>query len=166
VESLGGKERLKFYLAGPIDFTTGSQDKTWRRRIGRFLKKRGHEVRNPLHKPLPKAIGDPRNYLQELRDQGKIGEVRGFVRRFIIPPDLAMVDECEIVLAYLPRGFRICGTWGEITYAFAHGKAVFIVSNIPTSLLPNWVIGCSTFIFPSFKEFKRFFGSNKNEGAS
>jgi len=110
------------------------------------------------------VVGDPREYLKRLREKENLEEARGFTRRYIIPPDLAMIDECSVILAYLPRGVQICGTWGEITYGYAHGKAVFIVTNIPNSLLPNWVIGCSTFIFPTFREFERFFGAYKNEG--
>ena len=153
---------MKFYLAGPIGFTKGKEHKTWRDEITKFLEERGHQVFNPLNKPLPTMIGDVREYLNKLRDQGKIQESRGFARRWIIPQDLAMVDHSDIILAYIPKGVHICGTYGEITYGYAHGKAVFVVTNLLSPLLPNWLIGCSTLIFRNFKEFRRFMGEKKS----
>ncbi len=149
---------MKWYLAGAIGFTKGKQHETWRDGITKFLEQRGHVVFNPLKKHWPSSMGDARNYFKKLREQERIEETRGMFRRYIIPSDLAMVDQSDVILAYIQKGIPVCGTYGEITYAYAHGKAVFVVTNLLSPLLPNWLVGCSTFIFHSFKDFRRFMG--------
>lgn len=152
---------MKFYLAGPIGFTKGLEHKTWRDKITKFLEAQGHEALNPLKKSLPRGIEEPRDYLKKLRSEKRIQDTRGFVRRWLIPSDLAMVDRSDIILAWVPKGVTLCGTYGEVTYGYARGKAIFVVTPLLGPLLPNWLIGCSTFIFRNFKEFRRFMGESK-----
>jgi len=108
-------------------------------------------------------MGDAREYFNKLREEGRLQDIRGMVRRYIIPSDLAMVDQSDVVLAYIQKGITICGTYGEVTYAYANGKAVFVVTKLLGPLLPNWLVGCSTFIFRTFDEFKRFLGASREE---
>jgi len=149
---------LKWYLAGAIGFTKGKQHQTWRDEITEFLEERGHVVFNPLKKEWPSSIGDARAYFNKLREQRRVHDIRGMVRRYIIPSDLAMVDQSDIILAFIQKGVTICGTYGEVTYGYAHGKAIFVVTKLLGPLLPNWLVGCSSLIFRTFEDFRKFMG--------
>jgi len=51
---------------------------------------------------------------------------------------------------------RGAGTKGEITLAYYLRKPVYIVTRQSPTRIPGWVIGCSTQIFRSMPELKRY----------
>ena len=147
-----------WYLAGPIGFTTGDEPIKWRTDITTFLATLGHTVIDPMKKEVESMGGDLRGHFNKLRETGNLAELRGMCRRHIIGQDLNAVNNSTMTLIYAPKGVHMCGTYGEATWAYGHGKPVFVVSNMNPEDLPNWLVGCSTIIFNSFREFKKFFG--------
>jgi nucleoside 2-deoxyribosyltransferase/CRISPR/Cas system-associated exonuclease Cas4 (RecB family) len=141
-----------FYLAGPIGFTVGEEHRVWRNDLREFLTKLGCGFLDPLDKYANRSK-EVRDGLNRLRDQGKYGRIRSFARKHIIPQDLALVDAADGIIAYVPE--YTPGTAGEILYGFLHKKCVLIVCPMPPTRVANWMIGCSTKIFPNFVALKR-----------
>lgn len=51
---------------------------------------------------------------------------------------------------------RGAGTKGELTMARFFGKPVYMVTQIPLTEIPGWVLGCTTKIFPDFPGLQSF----------
>jgi hypothetical protein len=48
------------------------------------------------------------------------------------------------------------GTKGELTMARYFRRPVYLVTQVPFSEIPGWVIGCTTAFFGSFDDLRRF----------
>jgi hypothetical protein len=51
---------------------------------------------------------------------------------------------------------RGAGTKGEVTLAKYVRKPVYLVTRIHEESIPGWVLGCTTKVFRSFRELKKF----------
>jgi len=145
------------YLAGPIGDVKIKQATKWRDWITVELDKIGIDTMNPFGK-YGDRLAAVRSKLHNWNKYGNIDAIRGMVATEIIPPDLKMVEDCTFVTLWVPReGVEICGSYGEITYAFKLGKPVYIVTKrrLRPVNLPNWAIGCSTWIFKKWGDYLR-----------
>jgi hypothetical protein len=89
-----------------------------------------------------------------------IDEFRALVGQ-IITNDLQAVEKhCDYCICYWDRSAQEgAGTKGKITLAKYIRKPVFIVTGVPLSRVPGWVLGCSSEIFFSFRQLKKFLQS-------
>jgi hypothetical protein len=150
--------KLSTYLAGPINGKNIDEARIWRKKIT-------HELADINIRGLdPFGNGGGDRISPELRQKlhnanvlGDIDTIRDIVGNTIIPPDLDMIMACDFLTVYIPKddGYEICGTYGEVTLAHYLKKPVFIVTErkmFPCEL-PSWLIGCSTNIFTSWKDY-------------
>ena len=158
------KKKIKYttYLAGPIGDVSLSEARDWRNMLTKKLPRIGIGVLDPLSK-YGEGLPNIRRKIQNWKNAGNIDALRQLVSSQIIPRDLEMVDECDFVTLWIPaEGKEICGSYGEITYAFHLGKPVFIVTSrrLRPVNVPKWAIGCSTKIFKTWKEYLQYIRVN------
>lgn len=156
---MGEKDkRPSTYLAGPIgDVNIGDATK-WRNWITGEFYAMGIEALNPFGK-YGDRLAAVRSRLKNWNRFGNLAAIRKMVSEEIIPPDLEMVKECDFITLWIPaEGKEICGSYGEMTFAFHLNKPVYIITRrrLKPVNLPNWAIGCSTKIFTNWKEYLSF----------
>jgi len=151
------KRRPTTYLVGPIGDVKIGEATKWRNWLTLELDKIGIDVLNPFGK-YGDRLAAVRSKLYNWNKYGNVDAIRRMVATEIIPPDLKMVEECDFITFWLPQeGKEICGCYGELTIAFYIGKPVYIVTRrrLKPVNLPNWAIGCSTWIFKRWKSYFR-----------
>lgn len=68
-----------------------------------------------------------------------------------------IAEHSELVICYWDdSAMQGAGTKGELTIAKYFGKPVYMVTSMPYNQIPGWVLGCTTLIFSSFDELKKF----------
>jgi len=68
-----------------------------------------------------------------------------------------IAERSDLVVCYWDdSAMRGAGTKGELTMAKYFGKPVYMVTSMPYKEIPGWVLGCTTLIFSSFDELKKF----------
>ena len=149
------KKQIKTYLAGPMDDVSIEVSRDWRDWLTDELKKLGIGILNPITKYGDK-YGVIRQKFATWQKFGNIDSIRQSVSSKVIPKDLEMVKKCDFVTMYItPKGYELCGTYGEATIAFEHNIPVYIVTKrrLKPLTLPKWVVGCSTKIFSNWKDY-------------
>ena len=149
------------YLAGPINVSKMTECKDWRNFITEALNKLDIETFNPLGNGGGDRISqDLRQKLHNANKLGDIDVIRQIVGNIIIPPDLIMLEKCDFLTLWLPidDGYEICGSYGEVTLSHYLHKPIYVVTErrIFPCEIPNWLIGCSTQIFTSWKDYMNF----------
>jgi nucleoside 2-deoxyribosyltransferase len=156
-EEKNGKLRFKTYLAGPIGDVSIKDAGDWRKWMTKKLAKMGIESLDPLKKEGQAAI---KGKISELSKIGNLDSIRILVNRELIDPDLILVEKCDFVTLWMPTeaSAEICGSYGEITYAYKLGKPVYIVTErrIRPLNIPYWAVGCSTKIFRNWHDYLKY----------
>ncbi|HET6273050.1 MAG TPA: hypothetical protein VFG32_08715 [Bacteroidota bacterium] len=68
-----------------------------------------------------------------------------------------IASRTDLVICYWDdAAMRGAGTKGELTIAKYFGKPAFMVTSIPITDIPGWVLGCITRTFSSFDQLKVF----------
>jgi hypothetical protein len=63
----------------------------------------------------------------------------------------------DVVVCYWDEAaMRGAGTKGELTMAKYSGIPVYMVTTIPATEIPGWVLGCTTRLFSSFEELRKY----------
>jgi len=144
---------MKFYLAGPIHAKEDG-GKKWRDWITPRLRNMGHDVLNPLDKYNGKELEENKKNL-ELFEKDKTAFQRKGKR--IIKTDLAMVKDCDAVLAIYRPDLDTFGTVSEIFEASWHlKKPTYIICDGSKNL---WMNSLATKIFKTLPEFLEFLDS-------
>lgn len=161
-------EKLKTYMAGPMDDVSIGESRDWRDWLTEQLGKMGIETLDPISK-YGDEYGVIRQKFSMWQKFGNVDAIRQIVSTQVIPPDLEMVRECDFVTLYIPpEGNEICGSYGEMTLAFDVGKPVYIVTRrrLKPLNLPKWAVGCSTKIFSSWEDYLEYIRENYvNDGS-
>ena len=108
------------YLAGPIDAAPDS-GLNWREGVVDKLRARGYHTYSPAHAFFLSPAGDMMKVARQVDTINRLA-----------------IDQCDVVLAYLPRGYRTVGTPREIEYARAIGKPVVAVIYPPNQHIALW----------------------------
>ena len=162
------KQKIKTYLAGPMDDVSIEESRDWRDWLTEKLGEIGISTLDPISK-YGEEYGAIRQKFAMWGKFGNVDAIRQVVSSQIIPPDLKMVRECDFVTLYIPpEGNEICGSYGEMTIAFDSGKPIYIVTRrrLKPLNLPKWAVGCSTKIFPSWEEYLEYIKENYVNGGS
>jgi len=160
-------KKLKFYLAGPIQFTDDFMN--WREDIRDFLEELGHEALLPwgeiFHGKKGKAVFN--EWTEEMSSVEYLRRVSKYMRTYVMKWDLKAVIKSDGVICYLPKGVPTSGSHGELTliyYLLHHKKRkknrsprIFVVTDEKLEDLFYWVIGCSDRVFFDWKSFKKYF---------
>jgi len=154
--------KIKTYMAGPMDDVSIEVSRDWRDWLTEKLKKMNIKTLNPITK-YGDDYGAIRQKFAMWQKFGNVDAIRQIVSTQIIPPDLKMVKECDFVTLYIsPKGYEMCGSYGEMTFAFYLGKPVYIVTRrrLKPLNLPKWSVGCSTKIFTNWKDYLAYITEN------
>lgn len=147
----------RIYLSGGMEYAT-NEGRDWRKEMQTWLQEElGWEVFNP-NEESERIL---RTHLQgtDFRELKRIDpEKFTEVVRGIVNHDCDQIAKrADIVICYWDDGAaRGAGTKGEITIAHFFRKPVYLVTEVPPADIPGWVLGCTTRIFPGFRELKAF----------
>jgi len=159
---------IKTYMAGPMDDVSIGESRDWRTWLTEELGKMGISTLDPISK-YGEEYGSIRKKFAMWQKFGNVDAIRQIVSTQIIPPDLVMVKECDFVTLYIPpEGNEICGSYGEMTFAFHLGKPVYIVTRrrLKPLNLPKWAVGCSTKIFSNWEDYLEYIKENYVDDSS
>jgi hypothetical protein len=158
---------VRFYLSGGMEYAS-DEGRDWRSEMQLWLAgELGATVFNPnvesdrlfSHKYAgvdfrAMKSADPSGYRAIASDLVDIdcGEIAG---------------KTDVVLCYWDASaMRGAGTKGELTMARYFHKPVYMVTSMPFTEIPGWVLGCTDRMFGSFEELKRFLkGQAEGPGA-
>ena len=87
---------------------------------------------------------------------------RSIVSHIVMHDCREIAERSDIVVCRWDEGAaRGAGTKGELTMARFFGKPVYLVTDIPETDIPGWVLGCTTAIFPDFADLRAFLLSQR-----
>lgn len=131
---------------------------SWRSSLEGWLSKNlAHDSFNPVRVSDEFIAARYPGINQRRMKEQNLGEFRALVGE-IIAIDLHAIEQlCDYCICYWDRSAQQgAGTKGEITLAKYLGKPVYLVTEIPLSSVPGWVIGCSSEIFPNILQLKKY----------
>lgn len=108
------------YLSGPID-AAPDRGLSWREGVIEKLRVRGFHTYSPAHAFFLSPAGDMMKIAQQVDAINRLA-----------------IGLCDVVLAYLPGGYRTVGTPREIEYARTIGKPVVAVIDPPDQHIALW----------------------------
>lgn len=151
------RKTLRVYLSGGMEYAKG-EGADWRKELHRWIDKHlGHSVFNPNEESknfLTKHF--PNGDFRKLKSSDTQNFIR-LVRRIVDLDSGEIAHKSDYVICYWDRSAqRGAGTKGELTIAKFFGKPVYMVTKMKHQDIPGWILGCTTKIFRSFSELKRF----------
>ena len=140
-------EGLLAYLCGPIDHAD-DDGVGWRRTLTEELSNRyAMKTLDPTNKPFKgvhgsafEEIGNEKQNALDMRSSGDY-ESLAEKMRMIVRIDLRMVDLSDLLIAYIPKGIRVCGSIHEIVTACESKKPTLIVFEGGREEASNWYWG-------------------------
>lgn len=148
---------FKAYLSGGMEYAQ-DEGQLWRKEIESWLELTlGHKVFNPNNesKKFFKQNYPGINF-RNLK-YSNINLYQKIVHQLIDIDIKEIANHTDYVICFWDESAeKGAGTKGEITIAKFLDKPVYLVTSLPFSSIPGWVIGCSTKIFKNFDELKSF----------
>lgn len=89
--------------------------------------------------------------VNELKAQDDLGEFKRVFRKYILLPDLAAVEACDMVIVRWD-GEAIAGTAHECGDAHMRGQPVLLVTPRPFVEVPHWLLACVDKEFHTMEE--------------
>jgi hypothetical protein len=148
---------LRAYLSGGMEFAKG-EGSDWRMEMDAWIRKDlQHTVFNPnveseafLSRKLPNGR------FRELK-QHNIDLYVDLIRELVDMDSHEIAEKTDYVICnWDGSAQRGAGTKGEVTMARFTQKPVYMVTTMPFSEIPGWVLGCTTKVFDSFDSLKVF----------
>ena len=148
---------LRVYLSGGMEFAKG-EGADWRRVMEEWVQNNlGHSVFNP-NKESDEflALKCPDGQFRDLKHQD-IDRYIDVIRDLVDIDCREIADRSDYVVCHWDESAqRGAGTTGELTMSRWVGKPVYMVTQMKLKDIPGWVLGCSTRVFGSFDELRRF----------
>lgn len=147
----------KVYLSGGMEYAH-EEGYHWRKELESWLESTlGHKTFNPnteSNKFFKQNYPDVNFREVKYKD---INLYKKIVQQLVDIDANEIANHSDYVICFWDEGAaKGAGTKGEITIAKYFNKPVYLVSTIPVTNIPGWVIGCSTKIFRNFDELKTF----------
>jgi len=147
----------RVYLSGGMEYAA-DEGRDWRSRLQEWLEcEMGCTVFNPnreserfFHTHLPGV---------DFRTLKKTDSLlyQQTATRLVDIDCREIAERSDYVMCYWDESaMRGAGTKGELTMARYFGKPVYLVTTMARADIPGWVLGCTTELFESFEELKRF----------
>lgn len=146
---------MKFYLAGPVGYGTPGVE--WKESLKHMLRKKGHEVYDPIEndhryarvKEMNEMKSNPKEYWREIHS----------IMQEIFRDDCVFITECDYIICYfVGKSFGTISEQGIAYYA-----KIFHQSNVQTlcifepAFVPDeWILGCADYTFFSLADFISF----------
>jgi hypothetical protein len=149
-----------------MEYSPG-EGRVWREEMQGWLEENlGWEVFNPnLESDRMLAVLCPGRDLRALKHTD-LPEYGRIVSRLVEHDCREIAERSDVVICYWDEGaMRGAGTKGELTMAKYFGKPVYMVTVLPRTEIPGWVLGCTTAFFSSFDELKPFLLASSRETA-
>ena len=131
-------EKTTCYLSGPISYV----DVDWRGPLLDVLNNFNINVFDPFRDPKQQWVAK----LEEAKVKGDVKTYQDICRKFV-RKDLAIVDRCDFVVAYLPYKVPTVGTHHEIINANNSKKPTLLFCPTGIFNIPPWYWG---FIDPKY----------------
>lgn len=135
---------MKCYSAGPMDYYSHTEAKSWRAKLSEFLTSRGCFVLSPLDKPSNDPdiaeTEEDREKLTRLKLEGDFDEVERIMKK-VCQMDLKMVDHSDFVVAQVNVNVHMCGTYDEIYFNELHRHPTLVFVEGGKGNAPNWLYG-------------------------
>lgn len=144
------------YLAGAIEYAPDNGE-AWRLEMSRFLiSQLGHQVFNPCveenHILSPEEFKNFRKW-----KTSNLKRFRETVRKLIQTDLDTLLNRVDyVVCLWDEHVLNGAGTHGELTMAYYQGIPVYMVSTLPREKMSSWIIGCTSELFDSFDELRKF----------
>jgi hypothetical protein len=144
------------YLSGAMERAQG-EGAGWRKEMTRWLRAElGHDVIDPVEESA-KIVADENAHNYRAWKTTDPLRFRRIIRK-MIHRDLTAVKEKSdyVICLWNADVLKGGGTHGEVTIAYDQGIPVYLVNQLPFEDLSGWIYSCSTEVFPSFEDLKRF----------
>ena len=147
----------RVYLSGGMEYAV-NEGRDWRTSLQEWLERKYQcEVFNP-------NIESERFFRREhpgidfrALKAVDIPAYQQIVKRLVELDCNEIAERTTMLICYWDEGAaKGAGTKGELTMAKYFDKPVYLVSAMPRTDIPGWVLGCTTRIFDSFEELKGF----------
>lgn len=151
------RRTLRTYLSGGMEYAR-REGRDWRTELHRWIESElAHKIFNPnveSERFLAKHL--PGGNFRSLKSKDP-ARFRQLVRKLVELDSREIAYRSDYLICYWDRSAQQgAGTKGELTIAKFFGKPVYMVTRMRHKNIPAWVLGCTTRIFPSFTELKRF----------
>ncbi len=147
----------RIYLSGGMEYAD-NEGRDWRKSLEQWLAKQvGCTVFNPNSESERFfAKHYPDVAIRSLKETNVV-QYAAIVSRLVEIDCKEIAEKSDLVICYWDESAqRGAGTKGELTIAKHFGKPVYMVTSVPHKDIPGWVLGCTTFIFETFDELKKF----------
>jgi hypothetical protein len=155
------------YLSGGMEYAAG-EGRDWRNLLQAWLAETlGWEVFNPnAESDRMLATICPGRDMRALKSEDPAA-YRRIVAQLVDHDCREIALRSDLVICYWDESaMRGAGTKGEVTMARYFGKPVYMVTALPHTEIPGWVLGCTTGFFASFDELKAFLLAFRDAGVS
>ena len=137
----------------------------WRKEITLWL------ITNLNHSVIDPVIESKKlikNYKEEEFRSWKQTDPEKYVEiiRMAIKKDLdAVVNKADYVICLWDQNvFKGAGTHSEVTFAYYHGKPIYLVNKLPINDLSGWIMSCASEIVNDFESLKILLNNRYNNG--
>ncbi len=145
------------YLSGGMEYAE-NEGRDWRQSLEQWLvKELGCTIFNP-NSESQRFFSEhyPAVDIRSLKETNVV-EYAAIVGRLVEIDCAEIAGQSDLVICYWDDSAqRGAGTKGELTIAKHFGKPVYMVTSKSLTEIPGWVLGCTTCIFESFDELKKF----------
>jgi hypothetical protein len=155
---------MRFYLSGGMEYAT-DEGRDWRTVLHAWLEEHlGASVFNPnIESDRLFATRHAGVNFRALKT-GDPAAYRAIAAELVDLDSGEIAERSDAVICYWDASaMRGAGTKGELTMARFFRKPVYMVTAIPESEIPGWVLGCVTGMFGSFDELKTFLKNHAKE---
>jgi len=144
------------YLAGAMEHAP-DLGAAWRKEISEFLvSELGHQVFNPCVEQSRVLTPDEGRLFRTWKSND-LARFRATVQKIIQKDINTILNKADYIIClwdeFVANGG---GTQGELTMAHFHNIPVYMVSEIPSSKISSWILGCTTELFSDFESLKEF----------
>ena len=137
----------------------------WRKEITKWL------IQNLNHSVIDPVIESKKlikNYKEEEFRSWKQTNPEKYIEliRIAIKKDLdAVVNKADYVICLWDQNvFKGAGTHSEVTFAYYHGKPIYLVNKLPINDLSGWIMSCASEIVNDFESLKILLNNRYNNG--
>jgi len=148
---------MNVYLSGGMEYAT-DEGRGWREEMEQWLQRELHWTSFNPNRESERFLQAqaPGTDFRDLKSCDP-GRFRSLVRRIVELDCRAVAEQSDLVICYWDESAqRGAGTKGEITIARYFNKPVYLVTSVPETDIPGWVLGCVTRIFPGFDALRIF----------
>jgi len=148
---------VRFYLSGGMEYAS-NEGRDWRSMMQAWLEEELHAtVFNPNIESA--KVFSTRHAGVDFRalKTADPARYRTIAAELVDLDCREIADHSDVVICYWDASaMRGAGTKGELTMARYCRKPVYMVTTMPASVIPGWVLGCVTRTFEGFEELKAF----------